>query len=424
MNFAPLEKLIRDRIGLDVASLGAATLPRAVAGRMAARGLKSAESYTGLAAADAAEWAALVGELVVPETWFFRGGVDFFEHLAQWVRNRLNDWPNGRTMRILCVPCSTGEEPYSLAIALDRIGVPAARCTIDGVDLSRDHLLRAVAGLYSAFSFREPNPDPRTNYFRTVDGNRWELLPDYRGLVRFRPGNLVDANFLAVETPYDLILCRNLFIYLTAEGRTRSLMNLERLLAPDGRLCLTPAEADGLPASRFISDGPVALAIFRRNEPPPAPRSGIIRLNPTKPASRSQPILPPRSSATEAAAIVRLDPKPCSASMPPRDFWSDPLREGRSLADAGKLEAARTVCENALGEASPTACLFSLLGVIHLASGRQEDASVAFRKALYLDPDHAEALTHMVVLCEQRGDPGQAEGLRRRLNRIEKGAAP
>jgi chemotaxis protein methyltransferase WspC len=65
-----------------------------------------------------------------------------------------------------------------------------------------------------------------------------------------------------------------------------------------------------------------------------------------------------------------------------------------------------------------------LLGVLHLAAGLADDATDAFRKALYLDPDDAEALTHMIVLCEQRGDPGQAAGLRRRLDRLAKGAAP
>ena len=412
MNLAAVEKTVRERIGLDVASIGAAALPRIVEKRMRQRGLTSIEAYAGVVNGDSSEWSALVSELVVPETWFDRGGVEFFEHLARWVRARLNDSPNGRTIRILSVPCSTGEEPYSLALALDREGVPLSRCIIDGVDLARDHLLRAVNGRYPAFSFREPSADPREKYFREVEPGRWELHSTYREAVRFRPGNLVDPTFLIAEPPYDLILCRNLFIYLTPDARSRALANLDRLLAPDGLLCLTAAEADRLPSGRYVADGLVSLAIFKRSiGDPVGPRSGVIRMSqlapPTKIERKSDVVSYPTREQP------RLETAPAY----------DPVVEGRRRADAGLLDDALAYCSRAIGEAPPSASLYSLVGVIHLASGRSDEASEAFRKALYLDPDCSEALTHMMVLCEQRGDPGQAEGLRRRLGRVRKGAA-
>ena len=432
MSLASIERLVRDRIGLDLASIGAATLPRAVECRMAALGLNSTEVYTEVLLGESSEWSALVGDLVVPETWFHRGGADFYEHLARCLRTRLNDSPNGRTLRILSVPCSTGEEPYSLALALDQEGVPAARYRIDGVDLARDHLLRAIAGRYSAFAFREPSHDPRPKHFREVEDGKWELLAPHRNRVHFRPGNLVDPNFLVAEPPYDLILCRNLFIYLTAEGRSRAHANLDRLLAPDGWLCLTAAEADRLPAGQYIADGPVSLAIFKRASGEP-PRSGLLRFTSAKPPSGTQPPQQPRSGATAAAATVRsLDTSTLSTFQPvpslvetpvPRESLFHPLQESRRLADAGNLDAARSLCERALGESTPSAGLHSLLGVIHLASGRSDEATDAFRKALYLDPDQPEALTHMIVLSEKLGDPGQAANFRRRLERVEKGAA-
>ena len=424
MNLASVEKIVRERIGLDVASIGAGTLPRIVANRMGARGLASVEMYAELLANDAGEWSALVGELVVPETWFYRGGTEFFEQLARWVRARLNELPNGRTLRILSVPCSTGEEPYSLAMALDREGIPPSRCSIDGVDLARDHLLRAVTGRYSAFSFREANADPRPKYFREIADSRWELLPAFRESVRFRAGNLVESGFLAAEPPYDLILCRNLFIYLTADARARALANLDRLLAPEGRLCLTAAEADPLPSSRYVSDGPLSLAIFRRLAANPAgPRSGAMRI-PTKPTSGTQSVPPVRSQPKSGVfSKPALPPVPEKPAVKVAEPACDLLHAGRSLADAGKLDDARVHCEELLVDSIPSAGLYSLIGVIHLAAGRSDEATDSFRKALYLDPECPEALSHMAVLCEQRGDPGQAEGLRRRLGRIEKGAA-
>lgn len=410
MNLSMLEQLLGDRIGLDVGSVGTATLPRVVAARMAIRSVSNPDQYTSLVANDASEWTALVGELVVPETWFDRGGVAFFEYLARWVRTRLADSFGGRSLRALCVPCSTGEEPYSLAFALDRQGVPATGCTIEGVDIAGDHLLRAVSGRFHAFSFRESNSDPRPKYLKEVEPGKWEVLPEYRDRVHFRPGNLVDPGFLAGEPPYDLILCRNLFIYLTAAGAARAISNLERLLAPDGILCVTAAEADRIPAVRFVPEGPASLAIYRRQgaEDPP-PRSGVIRLSMPTPARVPPP--PPRSG-------VQPRPAPMAEAPVPAQPREDALSESRRLADAGDLAAARITCESA----PPSAGRFSLLGVIHLAAGRTDDATDAFRKALYLDPDEPEALNHMIVLCEQRGDPSQAAGLRRRLDRLEKGA--
>ena len=421
MNLSALEKQLQDRIGLDIASLGAATLPRVVAARMSAHDITSTEQYTTLAAGNPSEWSALIGELVVPETWFFRGGADFFEHLARGIRTRLTESVNGRTMRVLCIPCSTGEEPYSLAIALDREGVPATRCTIDGVDLSRDHLLRAVAGRYTAFSFREVNADPRKECFDEPEPGKWELRAALRDRVAFRPGNLVDPAFLSGEPPYDLILCRNLFIYLSADGAARAMANIERLLAVDGRLCLTAAEADRIPVAKFIPDGPASLASFKKytGDVPLPPRSGVIRLQASKPASGVFP-KPPSGVFPKPAPKSGVISSSLLQSTPLPDVKpADPLKESRRLADAGKLEAAKSACESA----PASAARFSLLGVIHLAASRHDDATEAFRKALYLDPDDTEALTHMIVLCEQRGDPDQAAGLRRRLSRLAKGAA-
>ncbi|MFO0805389.1 MAG: CheR family methyltransferase [Gemmataceae bacterium] len=412
MNLTALEKLLHDRIGLDVESIGAATLPRVVAARMQAHGSATPEHYTAYVAGSPTEWTALVGELVVPETWFFRGGIEFFEHLAKWVRTRLAESANGRTLRALSVPCSTGEEPYSLAIALDREGIPAARCTIDGVDLSRDHLLRAVAARYPAFSFREANADPRPDCFTEREPGKWELHREFRDRVQFRPGNAVEPGFLAAEPPYDLILCRNLFIYLSADGAARAMANLERLLAPDGLLCLTAAEADRIPVARFVPDGPASFAIFKKytGDVPLPPRSGVIKLPATKPPSgvfKKPAASGGRLPADPSPAI----PVPHQGADAPRSPDPDPLREGRRLADAGKLDAARAACE----AAPNTAARFSLLGVIHLAAGRGDEATDAFRKALYLNPDDPEALTHMAVLCEQRGEADQAACLRRRL---------
>lgn len=424
----PVEALIRDRIGLDTSSLGESTVDRAVRGRMQARGTATRDAYSGLLAADPVEWAALLGDLLVGETWFFRGGRSLFDHLAGWLRERVGTHVPGHPVCVLAAPCSTGEEPYSLAIALDAQGVPPTAYRIDAIDLAPAHLARAAAGVYPAFAFREPEPDPRAAHFRPVANGRWELQPRIRQGVRFRPANLTDPGFLAGDGPYDLILCRNLFIYLTPEARGRVMANIDRLLASDGRVCMTPTEADRVPAARFVADGPTGFALFRRTEATEArptvagtinsaPKSGVFSRLPADPGPKSGVLPRPGGGRVEP-------PKPPPVDEPTRitkPLPADPLAVARELADAGKLDQAWQVCEQQIRAGAGGAGVFSLLGVVHLAAGRQDEAAAAFRKALYLDPDHAEALTHMIVLHERRGEAGPAAALRRRLARVEHG---
>lgn len=398
MTTSRIDVYVRDRLGIDPGSLGSNVLPTALTHRMTARHLSSPDAYAGLLAADPDEWAALVAEVVVPETWFFRGGRPLFDHLAGWVADRAARCP-GAVVRILSLPCSTGEEPFSLAMALRERGVPASAYRIDGIDLAPLHLARAAAGRFAAFAFREPGPDPRLSHFRTTADGRWELCPEVRETVRFRPGNAVDPTLLLGEPPYDLVLCRHLFIYFTPEARDRAAANLDRLLAADGLLCLSPAEAARLASDRFAPDGPPAYCLFTR-----------VKTSGSRPVPVA-PVRHPTPMFLDGAPPPVLD-------LPP---VTDALTVARGLADAGRLDDAVAACERA-ARGRATAEGFSLLGIIELARGQAEAAAVAFRKALYLDPDHPEALSHMIVLCERRGDTARADSLRRRLARVEREA--
>jgi chemotaxis protein methyltransferase WspC len=387
-----IETVVRERLGLDPAALGPDVLERAVETRMHARGLLDPALYAARLMTEAAERDALAADLAVSETWFFRGGRPLFERLAAFVAERAGG-DSGNPARVLSVPCSTGEEPFSLAIALHERFLTPDNFTLDAVDVSAPALARANTARYGSFAFRETGPDPRPVYFRQTD-DTWELLSHLRGAVRFLPGNLTDPLFLANERPYDLVLCRNLFIYLTAEARVRAMTNFDRLLAPDGRLCVTPAEADRLPPGRFVPDGPIEFGVYRRiGNRAAAPKIGPARTEPPKPST--------------------FTPVP-RAGLPS----TDPLGTARALADAGHLDEARAACEALLRVRSADADALALLGVVHLAAGRSAEASDALRKALYLAPDHAEAMTHMMALCERRGDTARADALRRRLARL------
>ena len=169
MNLEPVIDLLRRRIGLDPESLGPAALPRAIAHRMQALKLTEAASYAVRLESDAAEFQLLIGEVTVPETWFFRGG-EVFLYLARQVAEIIRLRRTERPFRILTVPCSSGEEPYSLAIALMENGVSPTGWEIEAVDLSERQLARARRGRFSEFSFRQTTPELRQRYFARPRG--------------------------------------------------------------------------------------------------------------------------------------------------------------------------------------------------------------------------------------------------------------
>jgi chemotaxis protein methyltransferase WspC len=408
MSFLGVEHLLRKRLGLDPAALGPTILPRTVENRMRKSGVASLESYLDLLTADPAEIQGLATELLVSETWFFRGGHALFQRLAQILITKAVERPF--PVRVLSLPCSTGEEPFSLAIALSEQGVPPDHFQLEAVDLSPEHIEKARASCYSAFAFREPGRDIRLLYFRPT-GNQWSPIPSVRRAVHFRTGNVTDPNLLAAEPPFDLIVCRNLFIYLTPEGRNRAIGTIERLLAPDGYLCLTPAEADRLPTGHFTPDGPIEFGLYKR-----AAGSGAL-----------DRWLPAKTSTPDGLQRPTHLPLPKTDDLPlalPVTGRALSIARARTLADAGQLAEAATECEELIRGQVDLADAHALLGVIHQAGGRVNQATEALRRALYLEPNHPEALTHMILLYETRGDVAQALTLRKRLQRISQEGAP
>jgi chemotaxis protein methyltransferase WspC len=295
---------------------------------------------------------------------------------------------------MLSVPCSTGEEPYSLAIALADAGVAPAFWEIQAVDVSSGHLEIARRARFGNFSFRQTPSVLRERYFQPTDGG-WELDCGIRGRVRFRQGNLLDPRLLAGEEGFDLILCRNLFIYLNLEARRQAVNTLVRLLAADGWLCTGHADPLDLQDSRFTRTGPAGYFLYRRV---------------TRPASQPPTPLTP-NLAVPASAVASVE-----AASP-----GNLLEQARRHADGGRLAEALVSCQEQVLRVGPSADLYSLMGIIHQARQERDEAMRCFQRALYLQRDHTEALTHLMLLSQERGDGMQAERLRRRLEQVAPG---
>ena len=132
---------------------------------MRSLGLKRLEDYRRSLEHSRAEWNELVESVVVTETWFFRDP----EPIAAFVRLVREEWlpaHSTASLRLLSVPCSSGEEPFSLVMALLDAGVPADRFQVDAVDISARALARAARGVYGRNSFRGKDLAFRDRYFQ------------------------------------------------------------------------------------------------------------------------------------------------------------------------------------------------------------------------------------------------------------------
>lgn len=414
---ADFEDLLKRTMGLDAVSIGAPAIERAVQQRVTACGMKSADVYLERARASADELQELIEAVIVPETWFFRDR-EAFAALARMVYEEwLRVHPDG-ALRVLSLPCSTGEEPYSMAMALLDAGFPAERFRIDALDISTRALAFARRGVFGRNSFRGGDLDFRERHF-TSAGSGWQLGEAVRKQVEFRQGNLLDAHLQPGAETYDVIFCRNLLIYFDRATQDRAIANLTQLLAPKGWLFVGPSETGLLLSHAFVSAKvPLAFAFRPAGAvPPPAPPSNGHR------AHRRAP--PPARVATPAREMPfsSVTGRASAAVAEPPAKKKRELEHAMQLADQGHLVEAAKECAAHLQAHGPSAKAFYVLGLVRDASGSHADAAEFYRKALYLDPQHHETLVHLAFLLDGQGDKAGAKVMNDRARRLEPKAA-
>ena len=152
MSLAAIENLLKETMGMDAASVSPSVIRRAVEERQAAQRLPDPAAYLALLQQSDTELQELIEAVVVPETWFFRDR-EAFAALARLALEWRQQHAQG-VMRLLSLPCSTGEEPYSMAMALLDAGIPAERFAVDAVDISQQALRKARQAEYGRNSFR------------------------------------------------------------------------------------------------------------------------------------------------------------------------------------------------------------------------------------------------------------------------------
>jgi len=406
--FNAFATLLRDAAGLSFDDSRRESLAYSVTERMRVAGCADVASYLALLrSGNDKERQAFLDEVTIPETHFFRNPPQI-RALRTYVLPELLRLATGsKRLRIWSAGCSTGEEPYTIAMLIREL-LPATAgwdVQILATDLSTRALAAARTGRYAERSFVMTDPVDLQRFF-TLDttAGSWQVRDEIRELVEFRHHNLVTEPPPFEAGQVDLVLCRNVTIYFDRDTTKALMHRLHGCLRDGGYLFLGHAETLWQVTDAF-SLVPLGDAFVYRQQPEGGERRRVLpdrrtedELRPTKADRRRGP--DDRRGAPAPAAVApkpRLRPPPVvpARHAPPRQVprhaapaanAPDPLVAVRAAVAAGRYaEAADLAAE--CGIAAPLRAEAHYLHGLALTNlGRDGEALVVLRKAVYLDP--------------------------------------
>ncbi|WP_313201427.1 CheR family methyltransferase [Pseudomonas sp.] len=403
-------RFLQERIGLDVESVGVPMVERALRQRCVALNAADLDDYWVRLQQSPDEQLALIEAVIVPETWFFRYP-DSFTALVGLAQKRLAELAGERPLRLLSLPCSTGEEPYSLAMALLDAGMSPADFRIDGIDISPISVAKGIQGVYGRNSFRGTELGFRERHFREVDDGH-KLNERVLQQVNLEVGNVLDPALAGRYGQYDFVFCRNLLIYFDVPTQQRVFEVLKRLAQPQGVLFIGPAEGSLLARLGMRPLG-IAQSFAYVRQPADVPAAPA---QPPRPLPAAAAPGRPRPITVPPARPLRVVP-PAAQAAEPRESESELLANIARQANAGDSAQARASCQRYLRLFAPKAQVYYWLGLLSDTEGDAQQALSLYRKALYLEPQHPEALLHLATLLAAQGDEAGARRLQERAAR-------
>ncbi|MEI6314029.1 MAG: CheR family methyltransferase [Syntrophus sp. (in: bacteria)] len=470
--------LIRKRTGMVIGETRRTVLTRALkegATQAKCKDIYSYYSHLMAADTDSELWDYIVKKLTIGESYFFR----HLEQINALRRNILPDliarhWTD-RTLYLWSAGCATGEEPYTVAILLRELlpDVERWKIVILATDINRQALARAAAGHYREWSLRDTEPQTREKYF-AKKGDAYTLDPAIRQMVTFAYLNLAEDKYpstLNHTSHLDLIMCRNVTIYLPQPVIQDIADRFHKCLSPGGWLMVAPSESHLEIYSKFQMLVFYGSVVYQRMGKLPASTSrhdvdqGRMEQQETtssfslpRPSRTTRFPLTPQEQSTDhltpTAPLAFAVPTAVSVPVVPAGAGSKheklAKKQGPNLyeqgdahmkerryddarrcflehlaekpdsiltlyrlasleANVGRLDEARKWAEEALQRDPMNSKLHYAMGIIHQAQGKAEEAMGWFKKTIYLDPDFVLAHFSVSHIYERTGKHKEAE---------------
>ncbi len=401
-----IKRIIENRIGADIEIIGTKIIEHTVSSEMKKHGASDLLEYEKQLYTDPAVYDSFLEEIVVPKTWFFRNR-DAFLYLKDSI---VPEWEKtGRkVMKLLSVPCSTGEEAFSLAATLFEAGLRSDQFHIDAMDISRNAIETTEAAVYpKSKTFIEEVAFSGKYIFERDD--HYSVDDRLKKQIRFSHINLLDVSEIT-DHSYDVIFCRNVLIYFNEKTRKKVVINLKKKLVNGGVLFSGHAEMN-----IFLGFG------FVKHE---SKNTFACRVGKRQPQLERKIITPKKLKHRIRKLSVHLDdPEKKKRAKPesPRKMevknTEERIREIKSVADNGDYLEAFRLCDAFQQEMKPNAEVYFIQGLIYQQENDFDRAQNLFEKVLYLNPEHYDALMQMSLLMEQKGRVAQSDLFKKRAKR-------
>ncbi|MBF0263754.1 MAG: tetratricopeptide repeat protein [Gammaproteobacteria bacterium] len=450
MDLTKIMGLVRSHTGIDATTIGEYPFVYAINNGMQKYNYEDENTFIDFLINSDLALKEFIEEIVVPETWFFREHKAFDALLFELKKIQINlgDIP----LRILCLPCSSGEEAYSIAIKMLEDQVSPDSFIIDAIDLSENNIIKANQGLYSANSFRGYSSEDILSRYFIKQNDHYEVSAEVKRLVNFSQGNLFDASVLNFKSYYDVVFCRNMFIYFNAEMKNKAYHKLNQVLKTGGIFFIGHSEAGIIPKQNYkASDIPGSFAYIKQHisnntslnnsahkqallknksttknksitknsdlrHKKLTSKAGVFTAGKvgTITDSKMKKVPPATISRPVKATLLKENFSQQDNEIAHKDFAvQNQLKIAQKLADRGDLDEALELANTIKNQVVSVDC-FNLLGNIYSATGKLEEAQKLYKKALYIDTKNYQALLHLSLLMEKEGDLKNAELYRKR----------
>ncbi|MGB8490157.1 MAG: CheR family methyltransferase [Bacteroidales bacterium] len=410
-----IAKMVNLRLGLDMPPERYSGLKNSLKPASAEFGYKNLKEFVNwllTAPLNKDQLEILAAHLTINETYFWREP-SVFEALEKYILPDLLHQAavEKKLLRIWSAGCSTGEEPYSIAIALHRITGPKDQeIKIYATDIDTKALSTARTGIYGSWSFRNTPEWLKSTYFRRVGDQKYEIVPFIKKMVSFHSCNLTDTECSPASqanVTMDIIFCRNVLMYFTREWARKISDKLTQSLSKSGWLAVSSCElSSGLLPELTPVNFPGAV-LFRKL--PAKAAHNFIQTTKT-PVILNQPVLLRKFKPVKTApSEVRPDNKSKVDSNPALQNHKDIVTKIRSLAGKGELTQALSACNKTISGHKLDAGLYFLRASILQEMNENREAIRSLKQAVYIEPNHIMGHFNLGSLYFREGKIKSAE---------------
>lgn len=336
--------------------------------------------------------------LTIPETYFWREPHVFTALTDFIIPEIVNSEKNRKkSIRIWSAGCSTGEEPYSLAIALHRTikNIEDWDITIMATDINPKVIDKAKSGIYGTWSFRNTPEWLKSRYFHRLNGNNYEIIPEIKKLVTFSSLSLTQMPSFSQDKKLDIIFCRNVLMYFTNEWVRKISDNLYYNLSENGWFVVASCELSSNMFPKFKTvNFPGAVLYKKGNEEFVTLLNSSEILSTTTTNVNVKPTSLNGSAYNETEITSQKVPELQQCSNNDNQIAINNIalsvneKSIRELANEGHLEDALLLCNKIISSDRLVPGLYLLRASILQELNMNKEAIESLRQAIYIDPDY------------------------------------